>query len=186
MEGAHQILRRWLAAEERAGTSSAADRSLSELLLRLPDLGPRPGFVERVMAAADLGLASSSAPRPLGWAFRAVVAACLTLTAVAVASLPSLLELAAERITLSEAVSGLARTFTVMVDFMAVLIAVGKLLGAYYEALLLVLTAPPVAVGWLGAIVFTTLTLRWLARLLSPLEGRAAAERSSGYVSAHG
>jgi hypothetical protein len=190
MEGVHRILRRWLAAEKSVASSAAADRSLSELMLVLPDIAPRPGFVERVIAAADFRPVPSHVPRPVDWAFRAVVTVCLALTATAVGSLSSLFGLAAERLSLAETVSGFARTFTVVVDFMAVLIAAGKLVAALYEALLQVLTAPPVAVGWLGALVFTTvfttLTLRWLARLLSPLEESAAVERSSGYVSASG
>lgn len=197
MESVHQILRRWLAAEqvdtgapsERAGRSSAAaERALGRLMLRLPDVRPRSGFAERVMAAADLRLAASTSyvAWPLRWPLQALVVLCLVLTGGAVASLPPLVELAAERISLAETVSVFARTVTVMVDYMAVLVAVGKLLAALYDAMILVLTAPPVAFGWLATIVFTTLTLRWLARLLSPLQERAPADRSSGYVAARG
>lgn len=192
MDSAHDILRRWLAVERRAGQAppgsagrspAAAERVLRELMLCLPDRGPRPGFADRVLAAADLRLAAAPAAWPLRWALRAVLVLCLSLTAAAVASLPQLAQLAVERISLAETVSGLARTLTAMVDFMAVLVAAGKLLAALYEALLVVLTAPPVAAGWLAAVVFTVLTLRWLVRLLSPLE-EPAAERSSDY--AHG
>jgi hypothetical protein len=140
------------------------------------------------MAAANLepALAPAGLSRPLTWALRALLGVCLLLTGTAVAILPSLIELAARRITLAEIVSGLAGTVTAVVDYMSVLVALGKFLGALYDALLLVLTAPPVAFTWLGAVVFSTLTLRWLARLLSPLGEKVLAERSSGYVSAHG
>lgn len=192
--GLQEMLRRWLAAERqaaqgpraRSGRSSAAEDALFAIMKRLPDLAPRPGFAERVLAAADLRPVAAPASPPLAWALRALLALCLFLTAIAVASLPALLEMAAARITLAEIVSGLARTFTFVVDLMAVAVAVGNLLAALYDALLLVLTAPPVAVGWLGALAFTALTLRWLARLLAPWEERRLAERSSGYVSAHG
>lgn len=192
-EGADKILHRWLAAERRAGRAGAglakAEEALAALFVRLPEARPRPGFAGRVLAAAglDLGASAAVAPAPLSWPLRALAAVCLLLTGTAVGLLRPLAVFVAGRLTLADLVSGAARALTATVDHLATLAAVGRFLAELYDALLLVVTSPPIALGWLAALVFTALTVRWLARLLatSPWEGETSEpRRSSGYVPA--
>ena len=57
-----EILHRWLAAEQD-GVTVAAESALAELMRGLPEVRPRAGFAERVLAAAPyLG-----APQPWAW-----------------------------------------------------------------------------------------------------------------------
>lgn len=170
-----KTFRRWLAAERR-GASAAAEQALAALLARLPEARPRPGFADRVLAAA--GLAAAPALRPaLVWPGRALVAACLLVTAVAVAYLPALAVLITDQVTVAGMVSFLVSTFTRAIDYLALAIAIGEILATLYEALLRVVLSPPVAFAWLGALVFSTWTLRWLVQLLSP-------QRKAEYASA--
>jgi hypothetical protein len=177
MRQAHTILRRWLAAERRGG-AAASERALAELLAWLPEARPRPGFGDRVMAAAGLPPTYSAVAAPPIWLGRALVAVCLLLTAVAVAYLPALAMLVARQLTLADVLSAMAQSLTAAIDYLAAAMAIGKTFAALYEAMLRVVTAPPLALAWLSTLVFSTLTLRWLARLLSP-------QRSPRYVPTH-
>lgn len=162
---------RWLVAE-RDGVIDVAESALAELLRALPDARPRPGFAERVLAAAPyLPGAPQPMPGPWAWPLRAAVAVCLLLTGVGLAYIPALVLLIGEKLSLAGVIAGAAHACAAVVDHLAVLFVLGKVVGAFYDAVLLVVTSPPVLVGSIALLAFSALTLRWLAQLLPPQRG---------------
>ncbi len=166
-----ETLTRWLAAE-RDGVTAVAESALAELLHGLPAARPSPGFAERVLAAAPY------LPQPWAWPVRAAVAVCLLLTGAGLIYIPSLVLLVGERLSVADVIAGAAHAFAAVVDHLGILLALWKVVGALYDAVLMVATSPPVVLASFTALAFSALTLRWLAQLLSP-------HRGSEYVPAH-
>lgn len=197
----HENLKLWLSTDSLRADNSDLDtvgqEALRELMLALPDARPRPGFADRVMMASGLEtrtwnirllltrLFGDLADAP-GLPLQAFVGVVLVLVGSAVASLPALITRLGDLVSIADLASATADIFTLAAGSLAMVLTVGKILGGLYEALLLVVLSPPMVFTALGALAFSSLTLRWLAQLLSltPSSLRPA-QRSSGYVPVH-
>ena len=91
--------------------------------------------------------------------------------------IPSLVLAIGERVSLADVIAAATHAFAAIVDHLAVLFVFGKVLAALHDAMMLVVTSPPVVAASIGVLAFSALTLRWLAQLLSP-------QRRSEYVPA--
>ena len=167
LQGTSTLIR-WLVAE-RDGVTAVAESALAELLSGLPDARPSPGFAERVLAAAPY------LPQPWAWPLRAAVAVCLLATGVGLIFILPLVALISERLSLADVIATTAHALAAVVDHLAILFVLGKVLAALCDALLLLVTSPPVVTAAIVVLAFSALTLRWLAQLLSP-------QRRSEYV----
>lgn len=155
-----QLLRRWLAAER--GSADDAEGALAALFTRLPRPVPSRGFTARVVAAA------LPAPWvPARW-MRWLIAACLMLAALTVASLPQMAAALRALVDPAGAVGVFARAVSGLADSLDGAVAAWRVIANLQRILEIVGTAPPVILATVTAILASALAFHFLCDLLVP------------------
>jgi hypothetical protein len=162
MRHSHQnALDRWLAAE-RHDQAEAAEAALFELFEALPQVAPPAGFADRVLVRAGLRTAAARADlfawRPL----RIVLALCLVATGLGALWLPPVLSALAGFWSFSGLVRGAVWATTEAVHGLASLLRLWDVMVPIGRAFAQPLSAPPVLAILVGALLVSSLALRFL------------------------
>lgn len=168
-------LAQWLEAET-AGRETEAEAALGLIFRTLPQPVPRPGFADRVLRAA---LVPQVVVQVWPVWLRAVIAACLVLASLGVATLPTVGVAVGRMVRPAEVLAAAAGRLVAAFDWMAQGLAIFEALRGMRSALLQALGAPPVLVALLLLLLISVLGFRGLVGLIAP-------ERSLDHASTTG
>lgn len=154
-------LEQWLQAEQ-SGNERAAESALAGLFQSLPVASPIPGLADRVLAGTHL-----SRPRSWSWRSRALVTGAVASAGLAFVWLVPLVAVFVQRFepskVVSGAIEGLVGLTRSLVDWFSFWIEVAD----FIDTLLVVVTAPPVALTMILTGCLAALLTRGLVELVA-------------------